>query len=232
MRATLARAIVLDAGTATLVPADLAAIGKAQMTLIQAIARIEAQGRKVVSAAYDHEDGVLVIELKAAENAGRMSETLINVATGSVMPGDHDGAGDDDGESGEELEGWPAPSPAAAPRNRGAAQNLQRFNPPGRGRQSATGNLHERIGRPAMLSRLRNSASFVIGTSMTIFMLGVGFVIALPILIGVAALSGAVAGPARWGREGMQSQSVSGPVIEGQWTVVHERVLADGRVGE
>lgn len=68
-------------------PQELAAIAAAPMTLMQAIAQAEARGGRVLSAEYDHEDGVLVIELKVADAAGRVSETLIAVATGETMPG-------------------------------------------------------------------------------------------------------------------------------------------------
>lgn len=84
---------------------ELAAIQGAKTSLLQTIAGAEAQGGKVLSAEFEHEDGALGIEMKVADASGKDREVMVDAATGKVMPGDHDGAGDEDGESGEEQEG-------------------------------------------------------------------------------------------------------------------------------
>ena len=78
---------------------ELAAIQGAKVGLPQAIAGAEAQGSKVLSAEYGHEDGALGIEMKAADASGKLTEVMLDAATGKAMPGNHDG------EAGEQQEG-------------------------------------------------------------------------------------------------------------------------------
>jgi uncharacterized membrane protein YkoI len=84
---------------------ELAAIQGAKVTLLQAIAGVEAQGGAVLSAEYEHEDGTLGIELKVADAAGKVTEVMLDAKTGTIMPADHDSEGHEDGENGEEQEG-------------------------------------------------------------------------------------------------------------------------------
>ncbi|MFN4202633.1 MAG: PepSY domain-containing protein [Tabrizicola sp.] len=89
-------------------PQELAAIAAAQMSLLQAISGVEAQGGSVLSAEYEHEDGTLGIEMKVADTSGRVTEVMLDAATGTVMPADQDSSDDesDEGdEGGEEQEG-------------------------------------------------------------------------------------------------------------------------------
>lgn len=80
-----------------------------------------------------------------------------------------------------------------------------------------------------MLSHLRNSGLIVLGMSMTILMLGLAALIALPVLIGAAALSLALAAPVRQRLDRMRAEAMGGPVIEGEWTVLDLRAPAEGR---
>lgn len=78
--------------------AELAAIQGAQTGLLQAIAGAEAQGGKVLSAEFGHEDGALGIELKVADASGKLAEVMVDAATGKVMVGDQDHNGDEEQE--------------------------------------------------------------------------------------------------------------------------------------
>lgn len=80
-----------------------------------------------------------------------------------------------------------------------------------------------------MLTSLRNSGLIVIGTLFTLLMIGLVALIALPILIGAAAMSLALAGPVRRRLDRMRAEAMGGPVIEGQWTVVDLRDPAERR---
>ncbi|MFN3646062.1 MAG: PepSY domain-containing protein [Gemmobacter sp.] len=87
---------------------ELAAIQGATMSLLQAISGAEAQGGKVLSAEYGHEDGALGIELKVADASGKVTEVMVNAATGKVMAADRDSSNDESNEGdegGEEQEG-------------------------------------------------------------------------------------------------------------------------------
>lgn len=83
-----------------------------------------------------------------------------------------------------------------------------------------------------MLTRLRNSGLIVIGVSIPLFMIGLAALIALRILIGAAALSLALAGPARRRLDRMRPEAMGGPVIEGQWAVLDLRAPVEGRTKE
>lgn len=84
---------------------ELAAIQGAKVSLLQAIAEAEGQGGKVLSAEYGHEDGALGIELKVVDASGKVTEQMVDAATGKVMPGDHDSVGGQDDDNGEDREG-------------------------------------------------------------------------------------------------------------------------------
>ncbi|WP_136646501.1 PepSY domain-containing protein [Tabrizicola sp. YIM 78059] len=84
---------------------ELAAIQGAKTGLLQAISGAEAQGGKVLSAEFEHEDGALGIELKLADASGKVAEMMVDAATGKVMVGDQDHNGGEDGESGEQQAG-------------------------------------------------------------------------------------------------------------------------------
>ncbi|MFN4159735.1 MAG: PepSY domain-containing protein [Gemmobacter sp.] len=89
-------------------PQERAAVAAAKVTLLQAISGAEAQGNKVLSAEYGHEDGTLGVELKVAGASGKVTEVMVDAATGAVMPADQDSSNDesDEGdEGGEEQEG-------------------------------------------------------------------------------------------------------------------------------
>jgi hypothetical protein len=86
-------------------------------------------------------------------------------------------------------------------------------------------------GKTDMLPRLRNSGLIVIGTSMSILMIGLTALIALPILA-AAALALLLAGPSRRRLDRMPASAMGGPVIEGQWTVLDLRVPAEGGTKE
>ncbi|WP_136646502.1 hypothetical protein [Tabrizicola sp. YIM 78059] len=79
-----------------------------------------------------------------------------------------------------------------------------------------------------MLSHLRNSGLIVIGTSMSILMIGLAALIALPILAAVA-LALVLAGPSSRRLDRMRAAAMGGPVIEGQWTMLDLRAPAEGR---
>ncbi|MFN3844270.1 MAG: PepSY domain-containing protein [Paracoccaceae bacterium] len=130
MMATLAGTIALGGVAATMARAesgqkDAAAVqapSGAKITLADAIrvaeaagqgivTSAEAQGTKVLSAEYGHEDGKLGIELKVADAAGKVTEVMVDGATGTVMAADQDSSNDESGEGndgdevGEEQEG-------------------------------------------------------------------------------------------------------------------------------
>lgn len=83
---------------------ELAAIQGAKMSLLQAISGAEAQGAKVLSAEYGHEDGTLGIELKLADASGKVTEVMVDPATGTVMPADQDSSDDASNEGDEGSE--------------------------------------------------------------------------------------------------------------------------------
>lgn len=72
-----------------------------------------------------------------------------------------------------------------------------------------------------MFSHLRTSGLIVIGTSLSILMFGLAALIALPLLVGSAALSLTLAAPVRHRLDRMRAEALGGAVIEGQWTVVN-----------
>lgn len=74
-----------------------------------------------------------------------------------------------------------------------------------------------------MLMQLRNTGLIVIGASITILMIGLAALVALPILIGAAALSVALAGAPRRALDRMRAETMGGPIIEGEWTVLDTR---------
>jgi uncharacterized membrane protein YkoI len=84
---------------------ELASIQGARMSLLQAIAGVEAQSGTVLSAEYEHEDGTLGIELKVADAAGKVTEVMLDAKTGTIMPADHDTEADETSENGEAQEG-------------------------------------------------------------------------------------------------------------------------------
>lgn len=83
---------------------DLAAIQGAKVTLMQAITDAEAQGGKALSAEFTSENGTLAVDVKVADASGKVTELMVDAATGKVMVGDRDGDSDGD-KGGEEHEG-------------------------------------------------------------------------------------------------------------------------------
>ena len=87
---------------------ELATLGGAKVTLLQAIAAAEGQGGKALAAGYDQEDGALAIRVELADAAGKTVDLRVDAATGKVMAansGSSEEEGGEDGEGGEEQEG-------------------------------------------------------------------------------------------------------------------------------
>lgn len=80
-----------------------------------------------------------------------------------------------------------------------------------------------------MLSSQRSSGLIVIGMPIILLMIALAAMIALPILTVATALSLALAGPARRRLERMRADAMSGPVIDGEWTVVDPDNSAEQR---
>ena len=84
---------------------EFSAIQGAKFSLLKAISAAEAQGAKVLSAEFEHEDGTLAIELKVADAAGVVTERMVAADTGTVIPGDQDDGESEGGKLGEESNG-------------------------------------------------------------------------------------------------------------------------------
>ena len=78
-----------------------------------------------------------------------------------------------------------------------------------------------------MLFQLRNTGFIVIGATLGLIMLGLAALVAVPLLIGTAALAFAQRGKVEQ-MQRVSRISSAGEVIEGEWTVVDLRAR-DGR---
>ncbi len=74
-----------------------------------------------------------------------------------------------------------------------------------------------------MLARIRNSGLIVIGTLLSVVMLGLAALLALSLVIGGVALAAALIGPLRKNLNRLGREAFGGQVIEGKWTVFDTR---------
>ncbi|MFZ5710839.1 MAG: PepSY domain-containing protein [Pseudomonadota bacterium] len=84
---------------------ELAALGGAKVTLLQAIAAAEGQGGKALAAGYDQENGALAIRIELADAAGKTMDLRVDAVTGKVLATSSGSSDGEDGEGGEEQEG-------------------------------------------------------------------------------------------------------------------------------
>lgn len=74
-----------------------------------------------------------------------------------------------------------------------------------------------------MLTQFRNFGLIVIGASITIIMLGLAAIMALPIVIGSVVLAVALQERVRSTLDRMRSDALRSETIEGEWTVIDLR---------
>lgn len=80
---------------------EIADMAAAKVSILDAVAAIEAQGARAMEVEYGYEGDALIFEAKVMNADGSVSEVLVDAQSGQVMPGE-DGADD---EGGEEAEG-------------------------------------------------------------------------------------------------------------------------------
>lgn len=83
---------------------ELADMAAAKVSILDAVAAIEAQGGQAMEVEYGYENGTLIFEGKVVNADGSASEVLVDAQSGQVTPGE-DGADDEGGEEAEDDEG-------------------------------------------------------------------------------------------------------------------------------